>query len=69
MKSGFIDLDIQGKYLAINLAKAGFDLNIFDTLLEPLDYLAVASAKIAASCVDTASGAAPNLFSNLYHKF
>ena len=68
MISGFISLGMQGKYVAINLAEAGFDLVVFDTRLEPLDDLAVAGAKIAASCADTTSGAAPNLFRNLYHK-
>ena len=68
MKSGFIGLGMQGKYLAINLAEAGFDLIVFDTRLEPLDDLAMAGAKIAASCADTTSGAAPNLFGNLDHK-
>ena len=68
MKSGFIGLGMQGKYLAINLAEAGFDLIVFDTRLEPLDDLAMAGAKIAASCADPASGAAPHLFGNLYHK-
>ena len=35
---------MQGKYLAINLAEAGFDLMVFDTRPEPLEELAAAGA-------------------------
>ena len=57
MKTGFIGLGMQGKYLAINLAEAGFDVMVFDTRPEPLAELAKAGAKIAASCADIAAHA------------
>src|SRR5688572_33463397 len=49
MKVGFIGLGMQGKYMAINLAQAGYDLMVYDTRAEPLEELAAAGAKIAAS--------------------
>jgi len=36
---------MKGKYLAINLAEAGFDLIVFDTPPEPLQELTMAGAK------------------------
>ena len=57
MKTGFIGLGMQGKYLAVNLADAGFDLMVFDTRPEPLKELAAAGAKIAKSCADVAAHA------------
>ena len=36
MKVGFIGLGVQGKYLAINLAEAGYDLMAYDLRPEPL---------------------------------
>ena len=47
MKVGYIGLGMQGKYLAINLANAGYDLMVFDVRPEPLEELAAAGAKIA----------------------
>jgi 3-hydroxyisobutyrate dehydrogenase len=49
MKVGFIGLGVQGKYLAINEAKAGFDLMAYDVRPEPLAELKAAGAKIAQS--------------------
>ena len=57
MKIGFIGLGMQGKYLAINLANAGYDLIVFDTRPEPLDELAASGAKIARSCAEVAAHA------------
>ena len=47
MKVGFIGLGVQGKYLAINLARAGHDLMVYDVRDEPLRELADEGAKIA----------------------
>jgi 3-hydroxyisobutyrate dehydrogenase-like beta-hydroxyacid dehydrogenase len=55
MKVGFIGLGMQGKYLAVNLAHAGYDLMVFDTRREPLDELAAAGARIAASSAAVAA--------------
>src|SRR5512138_2056975 len=49
MKVGFIGLGMQGKYMAINLAQAGYDLMVYDTRPEPLRELADAGAKVAKS--------------------
>src|ERR1700691_5629047 len=49
MKTGFIGLGQQGKYLAINLAQAGHDLMVYDVRRGPLDELARAGATIADS--------------------
>jgi len=49
MKVGFIGLGQQGKYLAINLAEAGYDLMVYDVRPEPLEELARAGAKIGDS--------------------
>ena len=49
MKTGFIGLGVQGKYLAINQAQAGYDLMVYDIRPEPLQELAGIGAKIAAS--------------------
>jgi 3-hydroxyisobutyrate dehydrogenase-like beta-hydroxyacid dehydrogenase len=49
MKTGFIGLGQQGKYLAINLVKAGHDLMVYDVRREPLEELAGAGATIADS--------------------
>jgi len=49
MKVGFIGLGVQGKYLAINLVKAGHDLMVFDVRSEPLRELAAEGARIARS--------------------
>lgn len=49
MKAGFIGLGQQGKYLAINLVEAGYDLMVYDVRREPLEELARAGATIADS--------------------
>lgn len=49
MKVGFVGLGMQGKYMAINLAAAGYDLMVYDTRPEPLAELAAAGARIATS--------------------
>jgi 3-hydroxyisobutyrate dehydrogenase-like beta-hydroxyacid dehydrogenase len=57
MRVGFIGLGMQGKYLAINLADAGYDLMVFDTRPEPLEELVASGAKIAESCAEVAEHA------------
>jgi 3-hydroxyisobutyrate dehydrogenase len=52
MKVGFIGLGVQGKHLAINIAKAGFDLSVFDVRRPPLDELKSHGAKVASSTKD-----------------
>lgn len=47
MKVGFIGLGVQGKFLAINLVRAGHDLMVYDVREEPLRELASEGAKIA----------------------
>jgi 3-hydroxyisobutyrate dehydrogenase-like beta-hydroxyacid dehydrogenase len=54
MKAGFIGLGVQGKYLAINQARAGFELTVFDVRDEPLRELAAIGARIAGSCKEVA---------------
>lgn len=49
MKVGFIGLGVQGKYLAINLAEAGYDLMAYDLRPEPLEEVCSRGAKKAAS--------------------
>ena len=48
-KVGFIGLGNIGKPMALNVAKAGFDLMVYDLREEPLAELAAAGAKIARS--------------------
>jgi 3-hydroxyisobutyrate dehydrogenase-like beta-hydroxyacid dehydrogenase len=57
MKVGFIGLGMQGKYMAVNLADAGYDLMVYDTRPEPLAELAKAGAKIAQSNAEVAKHA------------
>lgn len=57
MKAGFIGLGVQGKYLAINQAQAGYDLMVYDIRPEPLQELAAAGAKIATSAKEVAAHA------------
>jgi 3-hydroxyisobutyrate dehydrogenase-like beta-hydroxyacid dehydrogenase len=49
MRVGFIGLGVQGKYMALNLAQAGYDLMVYDVRTAPLDELAAAGARIARS--------------------
>ena len=48
-KVGFIGLGNIGKPMAINVAKAGFDLMVYDLREEPLKELAGLGAKVASS--------------------
>jgi 2-hydroxy-3-oxopropionate reductase len=48
-KVGFIGLGVQGKYLAINLAEAGYDLMAYDVRPEPLDEVCSRGARRATS--------------------
>jgi len=57
MKVGFVGLGMQGKYMAVNLARAGHDLMVYDTRPEPLAELAAAGAKIGESNADVANHA------------
>ena len=57
MKVGFIGLGMQGKYMAINLAEAGYDLMVYDTRPEPLEDLAAVGARIGESNADVAEHA------------
>jgi 2-hydroxy-3-oxopropionate reductase len=49
LKIGFIGLGVQGKYLAINLADAGYDLMAYDLRPEPLGEVVSHGAKKADS--------------------
>jgi 3-hydroxyisobutyrate dehydrogenase-like beta-hydroxyacid dehydrogenase len=49
MKVGFIGLGVQGKWLAINIAEAGYDVIAYDVLSAPLDEVCARGAKRAAS--------------------
>ena len=53
MKVGFIGLGMQGKYMAVNLAEAGYDLMVYDMRPEPLAELAAVGAKIAETAADS----------------
>jgi 3-hydroxyisobutyrate dehydrogenase-like beta-hydroxyacid dehydrogenase len=55
MRIGFIGLGMQGKYMAVNLAAAGYDLMVFDTRRGPLEELAAVGAKVAQSCAEVAA--------------
>jgi 2-hydroxy-3-oxopropionate reductase len=54
MRVGFVGLGMQGKYMAINLAEAGYDLMVYDTRPEPLAELAAVGAKVARSNAEVA---------------
>lgn len=54
MRVGFIGLGMQGKYMARNLAEAGYDLMVYDKRQEPLDELAAAGARVGESNADVA---------------
>lgn len=54
MRVGFIGLGTQGKPLAANIARSGFDLTVYDVRPEPLADLAAAGAKTARSARDVA---------------
>ncbi len=46
---GFIGLGNMGKHMAINIAKAGFDLMVYDLRAEPMRELTALGAKAARS--------------------
>ncbi|MDO8432161.1 MAG: NAD(P)-dependent oxidoreductase [Candidatus Binatus sp.] len=49
IRVGFIGLGEQGKPMAINLAKAGFELTVHDVRREPVEELAAMGARVAES--------------------
>jgi 3-hydroxyisobutyrate dehydrogenase-like beta-hydroxyacid dehydrogenase len=49
LKIGFIGLGTMGKPIAVNIAKAGFDLTVYDLREEPCKELALLGAKVASS--------------------
>ncbi len=48
-KIGFIGLGAMGKPMAVNIAKAGFELTVFDLREEPCNELAALGARVASS--------------------
>lgn len=55
LRVGFIGLGNIGKPMAINVAKAGFDLMVYDLRQEPLQELAGLGAKVARSAQEIGS--------------
>src|ERR1700688_456212 len=55
IKVGFIGLGEQGKPMAVNLAKSGFDLIVHDLRPEPVEELIAIGAKAANSPREVAS--------------
>jgi len=53
-KIGFIGLGTMGKPIAVNIARAGFDLTVYDLREEPCKELASLGAKVAASAREVA---------------
>jgi len=51
---GFIGLGTMGKPIAVNIARAGFDLTVYDLREEPCKELASLGAKVAASAREVA---------------
>jgi len=51
---GFIGLGTMGKPIAVNIARAGFDLTVYDLREEPCRELASLGAKVAASAREVA---------------
>lgn len=54
LKIGFIGLGTMGKPMAVNIAKAGFDLTVYDLRAEPCADLALLGAKAASSAREVA---------------
>jgi 3-hydroxyisobutyrate dehydrogenase-like beta-hydroxyacid dehydrogenase len=54
LKIGFIGLGRMGKPIAVNIAKAGFDLTVYDLREEPCREIAALGAKIASSAREVA---------------
>lgn len=53
-KIGFIGLGTMGKPMAVNIARSGFDLTVYDLREEPCKELALLGAKVAASAQEVA---------------
>jgi 3-hydroxyisobutyrate dehydrogenase-like beta-hydroxyacid dehydrogenase len=53
-KIGFIGLGTMGKPIAVNIARAGFDLTVYDLREEPCKELASLGAKVTASAQEVA---------------
>jgi 2-hydroxy-3-oxopropionate reductase len=54
-KVGFIGLGIMGRPMALNLVKAGYDLTVYDTNLEPVKELVGAGAQAGTNSADVAA--------------
>jgi 2-hydroxy-3-oxopropionate reductase len=54
LKIGFIGLGTMGKPMAVNIAKAGLDLTVYDLREEPCKDLALLGAKVAPSAREVA---------------
>ena len=54
LKIGFIGLGTMGKPMAVNIAKAGFDLTVYDLREEPCKEFALLGAKVASSAREVA---------------
>jgi 3-hydroxyisobutyrate dehydrogenase-like beta-hydroxyacid dehydrogenase len=54
LKIGFIGLGTMGKPMAVNIAKAGLDLTVYDLREEPCGDLALLGAKVASSTREVA---------------
>jgi 3-hydroxyisobutyrate dehydrogenase-like beta-hydroxyacid dehydrogenase len=54
LRIGFIGLGAMGKPIAVNIAKAGFDLTVYDLREEPCRELASLGAKVASSAREVA---------------
>ena len=57
MKIGFIGLGIMGKPMAINLAKKGYDLKVYDLNAANIEAVAAAGAAPCASVAGACAGA------------
>ena len=57
MKIGFIGLGIMGKPMAINLAKKGYDLQVYDLNAANVGAVAAAGAAACASVAGACAGA------------
>jgi 2-hydroxy-3-oxopropionate reductase len=55
VKAGFIGLGTQGRFLAINLVNAGYDVKAYDVRPEATQTLAAAGASAGGSCAEVAA--------------
>ena len=58
MQIGFIGLGAMGKYMALNVVKAGHKVVVFDIVRQPVDELVAAGAATAISPSEAAKGCA-----------